>query len=268
MTDEHLAPKRPLLNQAARTGKSTEDEQILIAPVEDPSFRESDPWRVMRITSEFVRGFDSLAELGPAITIFGSARTKPDNPQYETAVTVARQLGEAGFNIITGGGPGIMQAGNKGAKEAGVLSVGLNIELPFEQHINPYVDLAVDFRYFFVRKMMLVKYAQGFVIFPGGFGTMDELFESLTLIQTGKIRNFPVVLIGKAYWGGLVDWLKNTMQAEGKIGTADLDLMLVTDSPEEAVAHILHCLQEVSARMAKEEEARTATQQVYGRSHK
>jgi uncharacterized protein (TIGR00730 family) len=186
MNDEPRTVDNPNLNRAARTGKRTEDERLLEGPEPNITpFHKTDTWRVMRIMGEFVEGFDALAELETAVTIFGSARTKPGDVHYETAVAVAQKLGEAGFNIITGGGPGIMEAGNKGARQAGVQSVGLNIELPFEQHLNPYVDLSIDFRYFFIRKVMLVKYAQAFVIFPGGFGTMDELFESLTLIQTG-----------------------------------------------------------------------------------
>jgi uncharacterized protein (TIGR00730 family) len=249
------------LNRAARTGRPTEDETLLAVPTQ-VDFTHTDPWRVMRIMSEFVQGFDALAELDRAVTIFGSARVRPGDGQYETAVTVARRLGEAGFNIITGGGPGIMEAGNKGARAAGAFSVGLNIELPFEQHLNPYVDLSVDFRYFFVRKTMLVKYANGFVIFPGGFGTMDELFEAITLVQTGKIRNFPIVLFGTAYWGGLVDWLKNTMLVDGKISAPDLDLLWLTDSPTEAVEYIVRCLQE--AQSEKEANARAITQAVFG----
>ncbi|MEM7111818.1 MAG: TIGR00730 family Rossman fold protein [Chloroflexota bacterium] len=246
---------------------STEDKRLLIAPCDDDNnFTDTDPWRVMRVMSEFVQGFDALADLGPAITIFGSARTKPEHPQYQEAIEVARLLGEAGFNIITGGGPGIMQAGNEGAKKAEVESVGLNIELPFEQHINPFVDISVDYRYFFVRKTMLVKYAQGFVIFPGGFGTMDELFEALTLIQTGKIENFPVVLFNSSYWGGLIDWLKNTMLAEGKISPADLDLILVTDSPEAVCDHIVSCYQGITNRKEQEAAARATTEEAY-RSH-
>jgi uncharacterized protein (TIGR00730 family) len=217
----------------------------------------------MRITGEFVEGFDTLADLGTAVTIFGSARTKPGQPHYEAAVAVARLLGEAGYTIITGGGPGIMEAGNKGARAAGAPSIGLNIELPFEQHVNPYVDLAIDFRYFFVRKTMLVKYAQGFIIFPGGFGTMDELFESLTLIQTGKVQNFPVVLYDSAYWSGLLTWLQETMEAEGKISPGDVDLMMVTDSPEEAV-HFINRSREEDWRWQQEESSRQTTRKVFG----
>ncbi len=253
------------LNRAARAGKPTEDQKLLLAPAQEKaSFTHTDPWRVMRITGEFVEGFDALADLGTAVTIFGSARTKPGEVHYETAVEVARLLGEAGYAIITGGGPGIMEAGNKGAKAAGALSIGLNIELPFEQHLNPYVDLSVDFRYFFVRKMMLVKYAQGFVIFPGGFGTMDELFESLTLIQTGKVANFPVVLFDSAYWGGLLDWLRGTMAAQGKISPGDTDLMMVTDSAKEAAQFIIRAREEANWRLEQEESSRQVTRQVFG----
>jgi uncharacterized protein (TIGR00730 family) len=177
--------------------------------------------------------------VGEAVTIFGSARVPPDHPQYAAAAETARLLAQAGFSIITGGGPGIMEAANKGARDAGGLSIGCNIELPFEQHVNPYVDIAINFRYFFVRKTMFVKYAEAFVIFPGGFGTLDELFESLTLIQTGKVRHFPVILFGSAYWQGLLDWIRQTVLAEGKVSPDDLKLVTITDSPEEAVRVIV-----------------------------
>ncbi|WP_207782099.1 TIGR00730 family Rossman fold protein [Phytoactinopolyspora limicola] len=189
----------------------------------------TDPWRVLRIQSEFVEGFSALATLGPAISVFGSARTPEDDPQYAAAVDLGRRLVEAGFAVITGGGPGIMEAANKGASLAGGTSVGLGIELPFEQGLNEYVDLGIDFRYFFARKTMFVKYAQGFVVFPGGYGTLDELFESLTLVQTGKVTTFPIVLVGTEYWRGMVDWLRGSLAAEGKISTADIDLFTVTD---------------------------------------
>jgi uncharacterized protein (TIGR00730 family) len=226
-----------------RLARPTQDEQLFASPhrsaenvdyeVDRPTFTETDPWRVLRIMGEFTEGFDSLAGIGPAVTIFGSARIKEGEPQYKSAVAVARLLGEAGFTIITGGGPGIMEASNRGAQEGNAPSIGLNIELPFEQGSNRYVDLSLEFRYFFVRKTMFVKYAKGFVIFPGGFGTMDELFESLTLIQTGKVQNFPIILFDSGYWSGLIKWLKETMLAQGKISEADLDLLIVTDSPEE-----------------------------------
>lgn len=255
----------PNINRAARVGRQTEDEQLLAGPaLGETPFYKTDTWRVMRILGEFVEGFDALAELGTAVTIFGSARTKPGDAHYESAVSVAKTLGEAGFDIITGGGPGIMEAGNKGASLAGVQSVGLNIELPFEQHLNPYVDLSIDFRYFFTRKVMLVKYAQAFVIFPGGFGTMDELFEALTLIQTGKVQNFPVVLFDTSYWGGLVDWLKNSMLTEGKISPEDLDLLILADTAEEVRDVIVRCLQDREWRLAQEEGARNTARQVYG----
>lgn len=223
--------------------RTTEDERLLSRPapgvVSPADFTHTDPWRVFRIMGEFVEGFDTLAELGPAVSIFGSARILPDDPIYAAAEETARLLAGLGFAVITGGGPGVMEAANKGATEAGGESVGCNIELPFEQGMNAYVRTAIDFRYFFVRKTMFVKYAEGFIIFPGGFGTLDELFEALTLIQTGKVRNFPVVLFGRQFWAGLVDWIRARMLAEGKISPGDLDLMIMTDSPEEAVQVIL-----------------------------
>lgn len=195
----------------------------------------TDPWRVFRIMSEFVEGFDALSHIPPSIAIFGSARVKPEEPIYQTAVDTARMLAEAGFGIVTGGGPGLMEAGNKGAQEGGTCSVGCNIELPFEQHINPYVDIDIEFRYFFVRKMMFIKYTEGFVIFPGGFGTLDELFEAVVLIQTKKIRNFPVILFGVDYWKGLIDWIKSSLLATGKINPTDVDIFHLTDDPQEVV---------------------------------
>jgi len=198
----------------------------------------SDPWRVMRIQSEFVEGFGLLAELGPGVCVFGSARTARDSAEYRTAERVAGGLARAGYAVITGGGPGIMEAANKGASEAGGVSVGLGIELPFEQGLNEYVDKGVQFRYFFVRKTLFVKYAQAFVVLPGGFGTLDELFEAITLVQTGKITRFPVVLAGSEYWKGLVDWIRDTMLADGKIAPRDLDLIQVADDPDEIVKTI------------------------------
>jgi uncharacterized protein (TIGR00730 family) len=241
MTDHRQQPN-PSLNRSARIGAPTEDERLLISPAaaEAPDFTSSDPWRVFRIMGEFVEGFDALARVGRAVTVFGSARVPPDHPEYLAARETARLLADAGYSIITGGGPGIMEAANRGAREAGGLSIGCNIELPFEQGINPYVDIAINFRYFFVRKTMFVKYAEAFVIFPGGFGTLDELTEALTLIQTGKIRHFPVVLFGSAYWQGLLDWIRATVQQEGKVSADDLNLLAVTDSPEEAVDIVIH----------------------------
>jgi uncharacterized protein (TIGR00730 family) len=220
--------------------RETEDERLLQRDeTEEAEFLHTDPWRVFRIMGEFVEGFDTLADLGAAVTVFGSARVAPEDPWYQAAEETARRFVEEGFAVITGGGPGIMEAANKGATEAGGESVGCNIELPFEQGMNPYVKTAVNFRYFFVRKTMFVKYGAGFLIFPGGFGTLDELFEALTLIQTRKVRNFPVVLMGREYWQGMVDWIRDTMAGEGKISSADLDLLCITDSPAEAVGHVV-----------------------------
>ncbi|MCY4116000.1 MAG: TIGR00730 family Rossman fold protein [Caldilineaceae bacterium] len=214
--------------------RRTQDEYILETPTsEDERFTESDPWRVFRIMGEFVEGFDTLAGLGTAISIFGSARTQPEDPNYRAAVETARLLAESGLTVITGGGPGIMEAGNRGAQPAEGTSVGLGIELPFEQGLNEFIDVGIEFRYFFVRKLNFVKYSQGFVIFPGGFGTLDELFEALTLIQTGKIRRFPVVLYNSVYWGGLLAWLQDSMLAAGNISAPDIDLMRLADSPQE-----------------------------------
>jgi len=223
-------------------GASTEDERLLRSPTEFPpsgSATAGEAWRVFRIMGEFVEGFETLARLGPAVSIFGSARVSEGDPSWESCRDTARLLGEAGFGIITGGGPGIMEAANRGAREAGAPSVGCNIELPFEQSSNAWLDVDIRFRYFFVRKTMFLKYAQGFVIFPGGFGTMDELFEALTLIQTGKVHNFPVVLFGTDYWAGLMEWLKGTMLERGKISPEDLAHFIVTDDPEEVRRHVI-----------------------------
>ena len=217
----------------------TEDEQLLTQlPRERRAFTKTDSWRVLRIMGEFVEGFDTLSDVYHAVTVFGSARSAPGDPYYEKAVETARLLAREGFPIITGGGPGVMEAANRGCQEGNGLSIGCNIELPFEQAINPYVERAINFRYFFVRKTMFVKYSTAFLAFPGGFGTMDELFEALTLIQTGKVKHFPVVLFGQAYWSGLADWLRERVAGEGKISTTDLDLFQITDSPAEAVAII------------------------------
>ncbi len=252
-------PKENRVTRARRRAHRTQDERLLQA-----SFTQTDPWRVLRIMGEFVEGFEELAELGPAATIFGSARVGPEDEAYGKAVEVGRLLGEAGFTIITGGGPGIMEAGNRGAREVGAPSVGLNIELPFEQHVNPYVDISVDFNYFFVRKMMLVKYSQAFVIFPGGFGTLDELFEALNLVQTGKIRNFPIILFGSEYWRGLLDWLSGPMLSEGKISPADLELMVMTDSPIEVRDKVLASTEGEHSKTGHEERAREATREALG----
>ena len=203
------------------------------------SHQSTDAWRVLRIQAEFVEGFGALAELGPAVAVFGSARTELDSAEYRQGVDVGRLLAESGYAVITGGGPGAMEAANRGAVNGGGRSVGLGIELPFEQGLNEFVDLGLNFRYFFARKTMFVKYAQGFIVLPGGFGTMDELFEALTLVQTKKVTSFPIVLLGSDYWSGLVDWLRKSVVGEGKANEADLSLLSVTDSPAEAV-EIIH----------------------------
>jgi uncharacterized protein (TIGR00730 family) len=234
--------ENPTLNQASRTGARTEDERLLNEPHSGQAdFTHTDTWRVLRIQGEFVAGFDALAEVGAAVTFFGSARISAEDPMYARAVELARGLAREGFAIITGGGPGIMEAANRGAKEGGGQSIGCNIELPFEQGTNRYVDLAINFRYFFVRKTMFVKYSEGFIIFPGGFGTLDELFEALTLIQTGKVQNFPVILFGSDYWGGLLRWIKDRLVKERKISPEDLRLLVVTDSVEKAQRLIVDC---------------------------
>lgn len=238
----------------------TEDEKLLQHPLQDAAaFTRSDPWRVMRIMSEFIEGFDALADIQKGVTIFGSARTGPDDPQYHAARETARLLAERGFSIITGAGPGIMEAANRGAKDGGGHSVGCNIELPFEQGSNPYVDTLVNFRYFFVRKTMFIKYSNAFIIFPGGFGTLDELFEALTLIQTGKIYQFPVILFGRHYWAGLIRWINARVAGEGKISPGDLDLLLLTDDPAEAAQAVIDA-------HAAQAAAQTAAQTAVGKS--
>jgi len=235
-TDAHTPEqhKGPVTLRRGQVESTTTDQRLL--DTHGPSdWVHSDPWRVLRIQSEFVEGFGALAELGRAVSVFGSARAAPDSPEYALGVRVGRLLAEAGYAVITGGGPGAMEAANKGACEADGVSVGLGIELPFEQGMNEWVDIGVNFRYFFARKTMFVKYAQGFIVLPGGFGTFDELFEALCLVQTRKVTSFPVVLLGHAYWDGLVDWLRSTVLAEGKIVQRDLDLFTVTDDPAEAV---------------------------------
>src|SRR5579871_2379495 len=216
------------------TGPVTEDEKLLQTASVQFDFTRTDTWRVMRIMGEFIEGFDTLAGVRKGVAIFGSARTHPDDPQYQAAQEVARLLAAAGFAIITGAGPGIMEAANKGAKLGGGRSIGCNIELPFEQGANPYVDTLVNFRYFFVRKTMFIKYSNAFIIVPGGYGTLDEAFEALTLIQTGKIYQFPVVMFGRHYWAGLIRWIQSRVLGEAKISPGDLDLILLTDDPQEA----------------------------------
>jgi uncharacterized protein (TIGR00730 family) len=240
-TDARQAGATRVIDDAIRDYQEpmTEDEKLLQSPPPGESFTKTDPWRVMRITSEFVEGFDTLATVERGVTIFGSARISPDDPHYAAAQEVARILAESGFSIITGAGPGIMEAANKGARLGGGRSIGCNIELPFEQGANPYVDTLVQFRYFFVRKTMFIKYSVAFIIFPGGFGTLDELFEAVTLIQTGKIYQFPVILFGRRYWAGLVRWLQARVLAERKIGPGDIDLMVLTDDPAEAAHTVI-----------------------------
>ena len=214
--------------------QATTDQHLLDTRPQD-GWTHTDPWRVLRIQAEFVEAFDTLATLGPAVAVFGSARTDPADPEYTNAVELGGKLAKAGFAVITGGGPGIMEAANRGACQGGGVSVGLSIELPFEQSTNKWVDVGIDFRYFFVRKTCFVKYSQAFIVYPGGFGTLDEMFEALTLIQTRKITSFPVVLVGTAYWGGLVDWLRQAAAGSGKISDADWQYLHVTDDPDEAV---------------------------------
>jgi uncharacterized protein (TIGR00730 family) len=227
--------KGPVVLRRDQITGSTTDQRLLDTR-DSGDWVHTDPWRVLRIQAEFVEGFGALAKLGPAVSVFGSARTSPDDPDYALARRTAGLLVDAGFAVITGGGPGIMAAANRGAWEAGGTSVGLGIELPFEEGMNDWVDLGVHFRYFFARKTMFVKYAQGFVVFPGGFGTIDELFEALTLVQTGKVTTFPIILVGSAYWSGLVEWLRATMMVAKKISPPDLDLLHITDDAEEVVA--------------------------------
>jgi uncharacterized protein (TIGR00730 family) len=226
--------KGPVLLRRGQVQATTTDQRLLDTH-DSGDWVHTDPWRVLRIQAEFVEGFGALAAIGPAVSIFGSARTEPSDPHYALAEQVAARLADAGYAVITGGGPGIMEAGNKGACQAGGVSIGLGIELPFEQGLNEWVDLGINFRYFFARKTMFVKYSQGFVVLPGGFGTLDELFEALTLVQTSKVTGFPVVLMGREYWSGLLAWLWSTMATTGRISMRDLDLVHVTDDPREAV---------------------------------
>jgi uncharacterized protein (TIGR00730 family) len=233
---------------------STADQRLLDSRLR-ADWKTKDAWRALRILSEFVEGFDTLADMPKAVSVFGSARTKPGTADYEMGERLGAALARAGYAVITGGGPGVMEAANKGAAEADGLSIGLGIELPFEQRLNDWVDVGIDFRYFFARKTMFVKYARAFVVLPGGFGTMDELFEALTLVQTGKVTRFPVVLMGSWYWQGLLDWMRNTMYAEAKIGPTDLDLLCVTDNVDDAVRHIV----EADQANAVEQEAAQET---------
>ncbi len=239
MTDGRQEHHRgPVLLRRGQVKSGTTDQRLLDSRGTS-DWVHTDPWRVLRIQSEFVEGFGLLAELPAAVSVFGSARTSVDDPDYATGLALGGALARAGFAVITGGGPGTMEAINRGASEAGGVSVGLGIELPFEQTLNDWVDLGVNFRYFFARKTMFVKYAQAFVIMPGGFGTLDEMFEALTLVQTQKVTRFPVILFGSQYWGGLIKWIRETVLAAGKINAPDVDLMHVTDDVDEAVAVIV-----------------------------
>jgi uncharacterized protein (TIGR00730 family) len=247
--NENTLPLQP--SAARRRPRDIADRHLLSwspeARAEAAAFTHTDPWRVLRIIGEFVEGFDSLAEIGLSVTIFGSARVVAGDPMYEAADQLAGSLAQAGLTVITGGGPGIMEAANKGAVEADGISVGASIELPFEEGVNKYVTLPLQFRYFFVRKTMFAKYANGFVFFPGGFGTLDEMFEILTLIQTGKLDPMPIVLFGTDYWSGLLGWLRVTLVGEGKISADDLDLFEIHDDPAEAAAYLIDTIREVNA---------------------
>lgn len=235
----------PVVLRGSRKHEDSTTDQRLLDSRGPTDWVHTDPWRVLRIQSEFVEGFGALAELPPAVTVFGSARTSVEHPEYAAGREIGAALARAGFAVITGGGPGAMEAANRGAKEAGGLSVGLGIELPFEQGLNEYVDFGINFRYFFARKTMFVKYSRAFVCLPGGFGTLDELFEALTLVQTRKVTRFPIVLFGTAYWQGLLDWLRSTMLTEGKLGEADLALLHCTDDVDEAVDLVQRSQQDV-----------------------
>ncbi len=247
--DSNIAAKAS--STRGRKGRNNEDRALLSwspeARAEAAAFTHTDQWRVLRIVSEFVEGFDSLADIGPAVSIFGSARTLPGDPMYRFAEQVGRLIAQAGVTVITGGGPGIMEAANKGAASVDGISVGVGIDLPFEQGSNQYVTLPLQFRYFFVRKTMFAKYANGFVFFPGGFGTLDEVFEILTLIQTGKLDPMPLIFFGSTYWNGLLDWIRTTMLAEGKISPNDLDFFTVTDDPDEAASILIGAIKESNA---------------------
>ncbi|MGH3949443.1 MAG: TIGR00730 family Rossman fold protein [Pseudonocardiaceae bacterium] len=234
---EHPREKHrgPVVLRRSRRDESSTTDQRLLDTRGLSDWVHTDPWRVLRIQAEFVEGFGALAEVPRAVTVFGSARTKRGHPEYQLGRDIGAALADAGFAVITGGGPGSMEAVNRGASETGGLSIGLGIELPFEQGLNPWVDLGVNFRYFFTRKTMFIKYAQAFICLPGGFGTLDELFEALTLVQTKKVTKFPVVLFGREYWGGLYDWIERTVCGEGKISDVDLKLLHVTDDIEDAV---------------------------------
>ena len=239
MTPEQMRTLRgPMLLRTEGEQASTFDQRLLESGA-DHEWQHADPWRVLRIQGEFVAGFDALSKLPKAVTVFGSARTTPEDASYQLGVEVGRKLAEHSYAVITGGGPGIMEAANRGAHEAGGLSVGLGIELPHEQGLNEYVDLGLNFRYFFARKTMFLKYSQAFICLPGGMGTMDEFFEVMCMVQTGKVTNYPIVLMGTEYWSGLLEWMDNTLAASGYINEDDRELFLLTDDPDEALSHII-----------------------------
>jgi len=252
MTPEQMRTLRgPMLLRTEGEQASTFDQRLLESGA-DHEWQHADPWRVLRIQGEFVAGFDALSKLPKAVTVFGSARTTPEDASYQLGVEVGRKLAEHSYAVITGGGPGIMEAANKGAHEGDGLSVGLGIELPHEQGLNEYVDLGLNFRYFFARKTMFLKYSQAFVCLPGGMGTMDEFFEVLCMVQTGKVTNYPIVLMGTDYWSGLLEWMKNTLAAGGYINEDDQELFLLTDDPDEAVSHIIKRHEAMSDKRIRE----------------
>ena len=252
MTPEQMRTLRgPMLLRTEGEQASTFDQRLLESGA-DHEWQHADPWRVLRIQGEFVAGFDALSKLPKAVTVFGSARTTPEDASYQLGVEVGRKLAEHSYAVITGGGPGIMEAANRGAHEAGGLSVGLGIELPHEQGLNEYVDLGLNFRYFFARKTMFLKYSQAFICLPGGMGTMDEFFEVMCMVQTGKVTNYPIVLMGTEYWSGLLEWMENTLAASGYINEGDRELFLLTDDPDEALSHIIQRHQVMSDKRIRE----------------
>ena len=252
MTPEQMRTLRgPMLLRTEGEQASTFDQRLLESGA-DHEWQHADPWRVLRIQGEFVAGFDALSKLPKAVTVFGSARTTPEDASYQLGVDVGRKLAEHSYAVITGGGPGIMEAANRGAHEAGGLSVGLGIELPHEQGLNEYVDLGLNFRYFFARKTMFLKYSQAFICLPGGMGTMDEFFEVMCMVQTGKVTNYPIVLMGTEYWSGLLEWMDKTLAASGYINEGDRELFLLTDDPDEALSHIMQRHQVMSDKRIRE----------------
>ncbi len=252
MTPEQMRTLRgPMLLRTEGEQASTFDQRLLESGA-DHEWQHADPWRVLRIQGEFVAGFDALSKLPKAVTVFGSARTTPEDASYQLGVEVGRKLAEHSYAVITGGGPGIMEAANRGAHEAGGLSVGLGIELPHEQGLNEYVDLGLNFRYFFARKTMFLKYSQAFICLPGGMGTMDEFFEVMCMVQTGKVTNYPIVLMGTEYWSGLLEWMDKTLAASGYINEGDRELFLLTDDPDEALSHIVQRHQVMSDKRIRE----------------